>query len=139
MSGKTYCHTHRVTYAECTVGNHIYYSRYLNLLEESRGEFCRALGQSLLALQNENFIFPVLECRVSYKYPARYDDVLQIELWLTALDRLRLTFAYRILNQSGRLVLQAETTHVCSSIDEKPRRMPKELLPVLEPYLKPAA
>jgi len=28
-----FVHTHRVTYAECTVGNHIYHARYLDLLE----------------------------------------------------------------------------------------------------------
>ena len=33
-----YIYTHRVTYAECTVGNHIYHSRYLDLLEAARGE-----------------------------------------------------------------------------------------------------
>ena len=35
---------HRVTYAECTVGDHIYHSRYLDLLEAARGEFMRSLG-----------------------------------------------------------------------------------------------
>src|SRR5687767_8070594 len=54
-------HTHRVTYAECTVGNHIYYARYLNLLEEARGEFVRHMGLSLLALQEQDTIFPAVE------------------------------------------------------------------------------
>ncbi|EEF57182.1 hypothetical protein Cflav_PD0189, partial [Pedosphaera parvula Ellin514] len=41
MAGQLYRHSYRVTYADCTVGNHIYYSRYLNLLEAARGEFFR--------------------------------------------------------------------------------------------------
>ena len=44
-------YTHRVTYAECTVGNHIYHSRYLDLLEAARGEFIRSLGRPVLELQ----------------------------------------------------------------------------------------
>jgi acyl-CoA thioesterase FadM len=43
-----FCHTHRVTYAECTVGNHVYHSRYLDLLEAARGEFIRSLGATVL-------------------------------------------------------------------------------------------
>ena len=34
-------HPHRVSYAECTVGNHVYHSRYLDWLEAARGEFIR--------------------------------------------------------------------------------------------------
>jgi hypothetical protein len=36
MGDQTFRHTHRVTYAECTVGNHIYYARYLDLLEAAK-------------------------------------------------------------------------------------------------------
>jgi acyl-CoA thioesterase FadM len=47
------CHTHRVSYAECTVGNHIYHSRYLDLLEAARGEFIRSLGPTVLHWQEK--------------------------------------------------------------------------------------
>ncbi|MGN6552400.1 MAG: hypothetical protein ACTHLW_01530 [Verrucomicrobiota bacterium] len=39
MSELSFRHDHRVAYAECTVGNHIYYGRYLDVLESARGEF----------------------------------------------------------------------------------------------------
>ena len=68
---------HRVTYAECTVGNHIYYARYLDLLEAARGEFWRSLGKSFLDWQSEGVIFPVLEARLRYHAPARYDDLVR--------------------------------------------------------------
>src|ERR1044071_9460631 len=103
--------THRVTYAECTVGNHIYYSRYLDLLEFARGEFCRAAGMTVLELQNAGTIFPVIEAHVRYKAPARYDDLLNIELWLTRLERIRVNVAHRIFNQAGALLIEAETHH----------------------------
>ena len=63
--------THRVTYAECTVGDHIYHARYLDLLEAARGEFMRALGGPVLAWQDADYIFPVIEARLRYRYPAR--------------------------------------------------------------------
>lgn len=127
-------HRHRVTYSECTVGNHIYYSRYLDILETARGEFFRQLGRTFLQWQEQNTIFPVVECRLRYKAPARYDDLLTIEAWLTSLERIRLNFAYRILNGQN-LLLEAETFHVCTGLDEKPKRLPEELCSLLKAYL----
>ena len=131
-------HHHRVSYAECTVGDHIYHSRYLDLLEAARGEFMRALGTPVLELQNADYIFPVIEARLRYKFPARYDDRLTIEVWMTLVERVRLNFGHRILNPDGRLLLEAETYHCCTSRDEKPKRLPAELVEKLKPYLNAA-
>src|SRR5882724_12051566 len=100
MSALVFRHTHRVTYAECTVGDHIYYARYLDLLEAARGEFFRQLGVTFLEWQVRDTTFPVIECRLRYKSPARYDDVLAIEVWPTLAEKVRLNFSYRILNQA---------------------------------------
>ena len=129
-------HHHRVTYAECTIGDHIYHSRYLDLLEAARGEFMRSLDQPVLELQNADFIFPVIEARLKYKSPARYDDWLTIEVWMTLVERVRLNFGHRVLNQHGKLLLEAETFHCCTSRDEKPKRLPTELVEKLLPYLE---
>src|SRR5664279_5328983 len=131
-------HTHRVTYAECTVGNHIYHSRYLDLLEAARGEFIRSLGPTVLHWQEKDVIFPVIEARLRFKSPARYDDLLAIEVWVTAIEKVRLNFGHRILNQNGKLILEAETFHVCTSREDKPKRLPEEVVEKLKPYLNAA-
>jgi acyl-CoA thioester hydrolase len=128
-------HPHRVSYADCTVGNHVYYSRYLDFLEVARGEFIRSLGLTVLQWQERDVIFPVIEARLHYKSPARYDDLLAIEVWPTLIERVRLNFAHRIVNQDGKLILEAETFHVCAGTNEKPKRLPEELAEKLKPYL----
>ena len=127
---------HRVTYAECTVGDHIYHSRYLDLLEAARGEFMRALGTPVLELQNADSIFPVIEARLHYKFPARYDDRLTIEVWPSVVEHVRLNFGHRIVNQDGKLILEAETRHCCTGRDEKPKRLPADLVEKLKPFVK---
>ena len=129
-------HHHRVSYAECTVGDHIYHSRYLDLLEAARGEFMRSLGTPALELQDADYIFPVIEARLRYKFPARYDDLLTIEVRMTLVERVRLNFGHRILNQDGKLILEAETFHCCTGRDEKPKRLPAELAEKLRPLVK---
>jgi acyl-CoA thioester hydrolase len=135
MTAGIFHHTHRVSYAECTVGNHVYHSRYLDFLEAARGEFIRSLGQTVLEWQERQVIFPVIEVRLRYKLPARYDDVLGIEVWPTLIERVRLNFGHRVTNRQGKLVLEAETFHACTGIDEKPKRLPEELMEKLKPSL----
>jgi acyl-CoA thioester hydrolase len=139
MAAPHFCHLHRVTYADCTIGNHIYYARYLDLLEAARGAFFRELATSFAALQEQDVIFPVIECRLRYKSPARYDDVLSIAIWPSALKRVRLNFSYLITNAEGKPVLEAETFHVCTSLHDKPKRLPADLVNRLLPFLSAPA
>lgn len=134
---ETFRCSHRVSYADCTVGNHIYHSRYLDLLEAARGEFMRALGATVLELQEADYIFPVIEARLRYKFPARYDDLLTIEVRPTLAEGVRLNFGHSITNQAGKLILEAETLHACTSRDDKPKRLPETMAEKLMPYLAP--
>src|SRR6516225_3747379 len=118
--------THRVTYAECTVGNHTYYARYLDVLEATRGEFFRQLGKTFLEWQELGVIFPVVECHLVYRAPARYDDTLRIELRVMLAKGARLNFSYRVLNQSGLVLMDGETLHFCADLNEKPKRLPED-------------
>lgn len=135
MSPPVFDYSHQVTYADCTLGNHVYYARYLDFLEAARGAFFRMLGRSLLDWQARETIFPVVECRLRYRTPARYDDKLRIALRPTLAKGVRLNFSYRIFNQQGALVLEAETLHACTGLDEKPKRLPGDLSAALLPYL----
>jgi acyl-CoA thioester hydrolase len=128
-------HVYRVVYADCTLGNHIYYSRYLDILEAARGEFFRELGVPLLELQAQDTLFPVIECHLRYKCPARYDDVLTVELWVALAQGVRLNFGSRILKGEKVLILEGETYHVCTDLNGKPKRMSEELITKLGQWL----
>lgn len=135
MAAQLFRHSYRVTYADCTLGNHVYYGRYLDLLETARGELFRHVGTPFSRWQADNLLLPVVECRIRYKGAARYDDLLTLEIWLTDLGRVRLTFAYRVINPANALIAEATTLHACTSMDDKPQRLPDELVTRLAPYL----
>lgn len=119
-------HRHRVTYADCTVGNHAYYARCLEWLEAARGAFFRSLGTSFAALEAEGFHFPVRRCLLEYRSEARYDEDLDIEIWIVRAERVKLTFGYRI-TCGKRLVLEGETLHGCLDAAGRPARLPELL------------
>lgn len=56
---------------------------------------------------------------------------------MTTAEKVRLNFAYRITNQTGQLVLDGATLHVCLTLAEKPARLPAELVAALRPHLRP--
>ncbi|MGZ4965103.1 MAG: acyl-CoA thioesterase [Limisphaerales bacterium] len=132
MTPNIFRYTCRVTYAQCTVGNHIYYARYLDILEAARGEFARDAGMPLGVLQEQDTIFPVIGVEISYKAAARYDELLTTEVWVAECGGVRVTFGHRILKEDGTVVIEAVTKHVCTTRDEKPKRLPKDVLAKLE-------
>jgi len=101
-------YSHRVTMPNGTMGNHIYYAPVPGFVGSGARRTLRQSGKPLLVWQGEGVIFPVIECRLRYRYPARYDDVLAIDTWLTVLHGVRMTFSYRISNQENQLVLEGE-------------------------------
>src|SRR5580692_6026402 len=138
MSESVFQYQHRVVYAECTVGNHVYYARYLDMLEEARGELFRRAGCPLLALQEGGTAFPVIGVEIAYKGPARYDDLLTIQLWISEMRGVRLNFGFRILHANGTTLAEGETRHACAGLDEKPKRLPNGLGERLAPFLRPS-
>jgi acyl-CoA thioester hydrolase len=140
MPGPVFTYPHRVTYSDCTLGNHVYYGRYLEILEAARGAFFREIGFSLTQLQDQGCIFPVYECRLRYRAPARYDDALTVSLAVMEASGVRLAFDGRIQTHAGALVLEAQTFHACTGLDERPRRLPALLAEALKAWLaSPAA
>jgi len=67
---------------------------------------------------------------VSYRLPARYDDVVAIETSLAELKRASVRFEYRILREE-EVLATGETVHACVDLDGRVRRLPPELVALL--------
>ncbi len=127
MSNSEFKHKQRVRYSDVTVGNHVFYSRYLEFIEDARSEYFRDIGLPLIDLTEKNIQLPVVELQVEYREPARYDDDLTVSVRLTHLTRLRMTIQYQILNQASKVLVEASIHHACVSNTGRPCRMPPHL------------
>jgi len=119
-------HQIRIAYRDITVGNHVYYARYLDLLEVVRNEIFRELGHPFLILQQQNVIFPVIECSLKYHAPARYDDLLEIESVFSNVGKVQFTLNF-LVKRGETLIVTAMTRHAVTNLEEKPVRMPMEI------------
>jgi len=106
---------------------------YLDVLEEARGEFFRHLGVTCQEWQDRDTLLPVVECVVRYRCQARYDDLLRTEVKVNRAEGVRIVLSYQILNEAGRVVVEAETVHACTTVEGKPKRLPEELKQAAEP------
>jgi len=125
----------RVPYSDMTLGNHVYYSRYLEWLEAARTEAFREMGTTFLEFQNRNLMFPVIECRLKYLKAARYDDGIEIRTWFSEIGKVKFTWNFEI-RRGDDVLIMGETLHVCASLDEKPQRLPAELAEKMKEHLQ---
>lgn len=119
---------YRVPYSDCTVGNHVYYARYFDWLERARNEFFRAIGVTFQSLVDQGLMLPVVRAQIDYKAAARYDDEMEIELKVSEVGAVKISFDYRLTRKAdGKLIATAQTNHVCTNLQERPQRLPDVL------------
>jgi acyl-CoA thioester hydrolase len=118
----------RVIYGDTDQMAVVYYANYLRYFEAARNEFIRAKGLRYRDFESEYALrLPVVEAQVSYKQPARYDDLIAVEIALSEARRASARFDYRILRDEVVLVT-GHTVHACVDLDGRIQRMPAELI-----------
>ena len=131
----------RVIYGDTDQMGVVYYANYLRFFEASRNEFIRAKGLRYRDFEAEyGLVLPVVEAAVQYRKPARYDDLLTVEISLEEARRASARFGYRIV-RDGELLATGHTVHACVDREGRVKRMPGALLSRLgagEPAGEPA-
>jgi acyl-CoA thioester hydrolase len=118
----------RVIYGDTDQMGVVYYGNYLRYFEAARNEFIRAKGLRYRDFEAElRLMLPVVEAAVQYRKPARYDDLLTVEISLTEIRRASARFGYRVLLED-EVLATGHTVHACVDLDGRVQRMPKDLL-----------
>lgn len=126
MSPNIHAHRLRVRYGETDQMGVVYHTNYLNWFEVGRTEWIRKAGLTYRELEEKGVLLPVTDAVLSYKKPARYDDVVEIRTRIKELGAVRLAFAYEIIRVSdGELLVSGETMHVFTNKELKPIRLAK--------------
>ncbi len=118
----------RVIYGDTDQMGVVYYANYLRYFEAGRNEFIRARGLRYRDFEERfSLRLPVVEAEVSYRLPARYDDLLTVETSLTKVKRASARFGYRVVRGTD-VVATGRTVHACVDLEGRIQRMPAELL-----------
>lgn len=112
---------------------HVYYANYLVWFEIGRIELLRSLGQRYRDWEDVHGIFlPVASCRIDYRRPAHFDDVVRIHARIAQVTKASIAFEYELyLDPGEQLLAQGETRHAFVTAGGKIARVADKLLPQL--------
>jgi acyl-CoA thioester hydrolase len=128
----------RVIYGDTDQMGVVYYANYLRYFEAGRNEHIRACGLRYRDFEERfSLRLPVAEASVTYRVPARYDDLLVVETTLAELGRASARFEYRVL-RGEEVLAKGHTVHACVDLEGRIRRLPDELVTRLSDPSRPA-
>jgi acyl-CoA thioester hydrolase len=130
------CHRIRVRYADTDQMGVVYYGNFLTFFEVGRTEYLRAAGTDYKSIEATRVTAAVIEARVRYVAPARFDDELLICTRVAEMGRLRFRFEYQIWRDvDGTLVASGHTEHVLLQHGSmRPVRVPDEIRDSIERF-----
>ncbi len=125
----------RVRYADTDKMGFCYYGNYPKFYEIARVESFRAIGFSYKEMEDAGVGMPVLDMKIKYHGPAKYDELLTVKLIVSEMPRARILFHYEIRNEEDKLINTGETTLAFMNMDSgRPVKMPVKLQELMTPY-----
>jgi acyl-CoA thioester hydrolase len=105
----------RVRYAETDAAGIAHHAAFVSWLEVGRVGWLRAMGASYVELEREGYSLPVVELRLRYVAPARFDDALVVRTALADVRSRELTFVYEVQTDAtpSRQLANGSTRHIC--------------------------
>lgn len=94
MEQNVFHYSARVYYEDTDAGGVVYHARYLHFFERARTEYLRTFNFSQQELLVENKgAFVVKSMNIDYCFPAKLDDLLQIETLVTEIKGASIIFS----------------------------------------------
>lgn len=123
----------RVYYEDTDAGGVVFYANYLKFLERARTEWLRELGvQQSAMVEDEGRMFVVHSLDMSYRKPARLDDLITVRSRIARLGRASIHFEQRA-ERDGELLVHG-TIQVCcvDTVHLRPAALPAVVRAKLE-------
>ena len=109
----------KVEFADTDMAGIVHFARYAVFMETAEHEFLNALGTSVdLELDGKRIGWPRVKVALEYKSPARFGDVLRIDLRVLRKGNKSMTYGFRF-SCDGREVALGEATSTCCAVDER--------------------
>jgi acyl-CoA thioester hydrolase len=118
--------TIRVRYAETDRMGLLHHANYLVYFEQARTELLRSNGLSYKDLEDQGYLLVLTKIEVRYRWPARYDDLLNVKTTVMRTTTVRIDHRYEVFCQ-GRLLAEGTSTLACIDRDGRPQALPDYL------------
>ncbi len=126
----------RVYFADTDFSGVVYHARYLEFFERGRSDFLRLAGIHHTELEagkhGGKMAWVVKRMEIDFKAPARIDDILTIDTRTETVSGARIYMAQKIM-RGGQVLVTARVEAAIMDENGRPKRFPKEWIPVFRP------
>lgn len=120
----------RVYYEDTDLGGVVYYANYLKFMERARTEWLRAAGiEQDRLLAEHGALFVIVSCDVRYHAPARFNEMLEVNVNLLERRSARFVVGQEIWRGAERLVSATVTAACIDATSFRPRPIPEGIIP----------
>ena len=117
----------RVRYAETDRMGVVYHSNYFVWFETARILLLDQIGSPYKAIEANGLFIPVLEAKASYLSPARFDDRLDVHIYMRNKPQVKFYFEYEV-KLAKKLLVKGRTTHGFMDKNGKGMRPPNHFI-----------
>lgn len=125
--GMRHVHQLRVRYADTDRMDMVYHGTYAAYLEAARVEMLRDAGWVYAELEKAGVLLPVVQLNLTYKRPARYDQLLDVRTHVVAEPTTKLCLRCEVYHQEDLLVTGDVILVFVDAQSGRPRRPPEGL------------
>ena len=123
----------RVRYIEIDQMGVVNNVNYFRWLEEGRVELLRKLDVPMIGIEKDGTFLMIVETHCNYLAPARYDELILLETWVSHVGTKSIRFDYQIIRMDrSEVIAKAHSVHVCTDKSGKSKPIPAELKSILE-------
>jgi len=128
----------RVTWADTDAAGVVHFSRFFVFFERTEEEFYRSVGLSFADFRDRRLWLPRVEAFCQYKKPARFEDVLEVELTLEELREKSAKLDFIVTNKETEELLATGYLVIVAADKNTGRatQIPKEFADKLAPFAK---
>ena len=103
----------KIEFADTDMAGIVHFSRFFVFMEAAEHEFLRSLGTSVATEWDGNKIgWPRLTASCEYLSPLRFEDEVDIRLWISKKGTKSLTYQFHFTHE-GKDIAQGQLTTVC--------------------------
>ena len=117
----------RVRYAETDAMGIVHHAVYPVWMELGRSDLLRQMGQGYTEWEAQGVMMAVSQIQLTYRAPARYDELVTVRSWIKSGNRRKVVFGYDISRDGVRLV-EAESVHLVTGPDGRSRTLTDGML-----------
>jgi acyl-CoA thioester hydrolase len=138
MSPVAFKTSYRVSWADTDAAQVVHFSNYFRFFEKTEEEFYRHLGFTFKDVHDKGLWFPRVETFCQYKKPAKFNDLLEVELTIEDLGEKSLRYGFKVFNKESAVLL-ANGYMVVVAADKrtgKATQIPTEITEKLKRFCK---